>query len=80
MSCKSVRSVINRVLWDPSLAPKDFKAVYTNRFEGAFKEFSLADIERVEGSFIVLKSGTLIPSHRIKKIYNTRTGETLISR
>ncbi|MEM2778517.1 MAG: RNA repair domain-containing protein [Candidatus Jordarchaeales archaeon] len=80
MSSKSVKSTINRVLWDPSLVPKDFKAVYTDRFEGDCKEFSLADIERVEGSFIFLKSGTLIPSHRIRKIYNTKTGETLISR
>ena len=80
MKGKSVRSVINRVLWDHSMSPEDFKAVYADRFEGSCKEFSLADVERIEGSFIILKSGTLIPLHRIRKIYDAKTGETMISR
>lgn len=80
MSSRSIKSVINRVLWNPSLNPEDFRAIYVDRFEGACKEFSLADVERVEGTFIMLKSGALIPTHRIRKIYNARTGETMLSR
>ncbi|MBS7288027.1 MAG: DUF504 domain-containing protein [Candidatus Freyarchaeota archaeon] len=80
MGSRSVKSVINRVLWDPSLNPEDFRATYVDRFEGACKEFSLADVERVEGTFVTLKSGAFIPTHRIRKIYNARTGEAVLSR
>lgn len=80
MSSRSIKSIVNKILWDPSLSSKDFKAVYVDRFENAYKEFSLADVERVEGGFVALKSGVLIPLHRIKKIYNAKTGATLLSR
>ncbi len=79
MNGRSVKSIVNRVLWDPYLSPKDFKAVYADRFEST-KEFSLVDVERVEGSLIMLNGGRIIPAHRIRKIYNAKTGEVLLSR
>ncbi|MEM1659235.1 MAG: RNA repair domain-containing protein [Candidatus Jordarchaeales archaeon] len=80
MDPRSIKSVVNKILWDPSLRSEDFKAVYVDRFENSYKEFSLADVERVEGGFVALKSGAFIPLHRIKKIYNIKTGATLLSR
>ncbi len=76
----NVRDVVNRVIWDPSLNPEEFRVVYADRFKGAVKEFSVSDVERVEGFLIKLKGGRVIPLHRVKKVYNVRTGEVLLSR
>lgn len=63
------RNIINMILWHPEMEINDTKITYIHRgAPGNLKTINGNSIDGMEGGFVLLKEGTLIPFHRIVKI------------
>jgi len=77
---KTLRDVLTRILWDPSLRKSDYEIWFTHRPMGLSK-ISAEDLERVTRSTMVLKKGgVIIPLHRVVKVIHKPSGEEIWSK
>ena len=61
-----IDDLINKIKWDEREDPEEYVIVYQDLHEE--KEMPYTDIDHLEGNTMVLKTGTEIPLHRIKKV------------
>ena len=52
---RSIKDLINRILWDEKENKADYSFYYLDRIENMEKEIKGADIIRLEGNFIVIQ-------------------------
>ncbi|MCS7121700.1 MAG: DUF504 domain-containing protein [Archaeoglobaceae archaeon] len=67
MKKSKIQELLNKYRWHPALNPSLLTVVYVDRFKG-FSSFKGDEIEGVGRKFVYLKSGILIPVHRIVEI------------
>ncbi len=67
-----IRSAINYVLWTKRDKLNEYKVVIVDRLCGSgYREIPMDMIERVDKHYIYLKSGNVIPIHRVVKIVSS---------
>ena len=77
---RSIKDLINRILWDKKENKADYSFYYLDRIENLEKEIKGAYIIRTEGNFIVIQRDgeeAEIPMHRVRFV---KKGERLIWR
>lgn len=63
----SVKEVLDMFKWHPNYDFSKVVVIYVDRPKG-FSKIKGEEIERVSFKFIELKSGTMIPTHRVVEI------------
>ncbi len=63
-----IKELINKIIWDPRENTEDYILYYLDRTDSSLKPLLFKDIKRIDGNFLVLKSGVEIPLHRIKLV------------
>ena len=65
-----IQDLLNKIKWDKSENPQDYKIFYFDRIEKALIEIPYGKIKKLEGSFMILdnEEGSNIPLHRVKKV------------
>ena len=61
-----IDDLINKIKWDERENPEEYVIVYQDLHEE--KKMPYTDIDHLEGHTMVLKTGTEIPLHRIRKV------------
>ncbi len=64
-----VRSILESMIWDPRLEPREFRIVFVSRGSPNNLEEVRGDEIEVKGDRIVLRDGREIPHHRIAAIW-----------
>lgn len=67
------KDVLNRIIWDPRLNPKEFEIHYLDRKKEGLSKINFSEI-KLKGDFFQYQN-SLIPLHRIRKI--TRKGKVV---
>lgn len=62
-----IRDILNRFKWHPEFNFEDVEVVYVDRPKG-FSEIRGNEIEKIGHKFLYLRSGLMIPMHRIVEI------------
>jgi len=68
---KTIKDLINRILWDKKEDKEDYSLFYIDRITKKDVEIKGRDIKRAEGSFIIVaRDGeeAEIPMHRIRAV------------
>jgi uncharacterized protein (UPF0248 family) len=76
-----LKDILNRIKWDDSYPPEEFQVTYTHRgVIGDQLTVYFTDISEIRSSWIIISDNnddTPIPFHRIIRVKNFVTGETL---
>ena len=79
-----LRDFLNKIIWDTREDPEDYELLFIHRgAPGDVKRISMSSIVKVARSWFVyldLGSEQFIPLHRVLKVINRRTGDTLWSK
>jgi len=77
----TIKQLLDRIKWDESLKPEDFRVYYLDRIKKKLMEIRYVDINKIEGGYIVFEKNNeevRIPLHRIKRV--TKSGFTFWKR
>jgi uncharacterized protein (UPF0248 family) len=63
------RNILNMILWHPEIEIQECQITYQHRGSlGNLKTIPAANIERLEGGFMIMFDGSQVPYHRIVKV------------
>lgn len=65
-----IRSLLNKIKWDPNLNPDEYSIFYLDRIRKVLIEIEYNDIKKIENEFMILEKDdeVNIPLHRIRKV------------
>ena len=64
----NILQLVNKIKWDRREDPEDYTLIYIDRISKQEKQLEYVDVLKLEGNFLLLKTGTHIPLHRIRKV------------
>ncbi len=67
----TIKDLINKIKWNKNLNPDDYTLIYIDRIDKNKKKMNFTDIEKIEGSFLMLTKEDKevnIPLHRIREV------------
>jgi uncharacterized protein len=63
------KRILDMLIWHPGMDPKNCKVTYSHRgLKGNLKTIPATDIQVLEGGFMIMVDGAMVPFHRIVKI------------